>query len=97
MILPRHRFLDDRPRSVSWHVNGYVYPPVAPEVEVDDVLRKTHFQLHGIAPLVIEDLNLARTNLPALGSHTSFNRVLLPGVHPDVSIRGFHSQLRLAS
>ena len=79
------------------HVNGNVYAPVvAAEVEVDYVLGKTHFQLHGVATLMVENLNLARTNLPAFGSHASFNRVLIPGVHPNISVRGFHSQLGFA-
>ena len=67
------------------HVNVDVHPPPT-EIEVEVAMRKADLKLHGIAGLVLVNLDAVLANFPALRCHLHIYRVLVPGVDADMGI-----------
>src|SRR2546428_12894686 len=78
--------------SFAGHVDFNVHATSA-QAEADNLARKTHFQLNRVPALMIVDSDAALADLVPLGRHSGLNRVLVPGIHSDVGVRSFHSQV----
>ena len=68
---------------------------VAP-FDIEVVVRVAHFDLDGVAVLVLVDADAAFADLVARGFDLGFNRVLIPGGDADVGVGRFDPQVGLA-
>jgi hypothetical protein len=74
-----------------WHAN-HDFDPMAPGPDRDaEMVWKLNLHIHRIARLVLDDLNAAFADLLAGRHYPRLDRVLIPGIHTNVGVRGIDS------
>jgi hypothetical protein len=80
--------------SLPWHMDLDI-DLVAVKIEIDNVhvVRKMDSEIDRVPGLVFLDFEAMVANLVMLGSHASFNGLLVPGIHMDVGVGRFDPEL----
>src|SRR5271169_5692745 len=78
------------PRHMNFNLDSVA---VYVEAEHMNVVREMDFQLDRVPGLVFFDPEAMLANLVALRSHASFNGFLVPGIHMNVGVGGFHTEV----